>query len=100
MTTTTPIPETLMYPKETSRITEADLDDLLLFCVRNEASDITLQTGDQVVADIHGRLRRVTCHKLSHSEVDAVVNLIYGANGTEQILAGTEAFLATYLLQT
>lgn len=81
---------TLKYPGETARITEADLDELLLFCVRNEASDITLQTGDQVVADIHGRLRRVTDHKLSHSEVAGLLNAIYGANGTAQILSGKD----------
>ncbi|MFA6037389.1 MAG: ATPase, T2SS/T4P/T4SS family [Legionellales bacterium] len=90
MTERAAIATELKYPKETSRITEADLDDLLLFCVRNEASDITLQTGDQVVADIHGRLRRVTSHKLSHSEVAALLNLIYGANGTAQILSGKD----------
>jgi defect-in-organelle-trafficking protein DotB len=88
--TTTTAETTLKYPKETARITEADLDDLLLFCVRNEASDITLQTGDQVVADIHGRLRRVTDHKLSHSEVAGLLNAIYGANGTAQILSGKD----------
>ncbi len=82
--------DVIKYPNEPTRITEADLDSLLLFCVRNEASDITLQTGDQVVVDIHGRLRRVTEHKLTNSEVAGLLNAIYGANGTAQILSGKD----------
>jgi len=50
----------LMYPNEPSRFTGHDLDALLLFCVNHEASDITLQTNERVLADIHGRLYRVS----------------------------------------
>lgn len=80
----------LMYPNEPSRFTAHDLDALLLFCIQNEASDITLQTNDKVIADIHGRIYRISQHKLSNNEVGELLNKIYGANGTAQILSGTD----------
>lgn len=80
----------LLYPKEPSRFTALDLDDLLLFCVRNHVSDITLQTNDKVIADVHGRIYRITQHKLSNTEVSELLNKIYGANGTAQILSGRD----------
>lgn len=80
----------LVYPHEPSRFSGRDLDELLLFCVRNEASDVTLQTGEKVIADIHGRLYRVTSHELSNSEVGDLLNHIYGANGTAIILGGKD----------
>ncbi|MFI4954511.1 MAG: ATPase, T2SS/T4P/T4SS family [Gammaproteobacteria bacterium] len=83
-------PSALQYPQEPSRFLPTDLDTLLLFCVQHEASDITLQTGDRVIADIHGRLHRITEHQLSNSEVSELLNHIYGANGTAQILSGRD----------
>jgi defect in organelle trafficking protein DotB len=82
--------QALMYPNEPSRFTGHDLDALLLFCIKNGASDITLQTNDRVIADIHGRLYRVSQHTLSNSEVGELLNTIYGANGTAQIMSGTD----------
>lgn len=79
-----------LFPNEPSRFLPNDLDALLLFCVQNEASDITLQTGDKVIADIHGRLYRVSQHELSNAEVGELLNHIYGANGTAQILSGRD----------
>lgn len=80
----------LMYPNEPSRFTAHDLDALLLFCVKHDASDITLQSNDNVIADIHGRIYRITQHTLSNSEVGELLNTIYGANGTAQIMSGTD----------
>lgn len=80
----------LLYPHEPSRFTSLDLDELLLFCVRHQASDITLQTNDKVIADVHGRIYRITQHKLSNTEVSELLNKIYGANGTAQILSGRD----------
>lgn len=80
----------LIWPNEPSRLTKTELDRLLLFCVEQGASDVTLQTGHKVTADIHGRLLPVTMRKLIHAEVGEMLNLIYGPNGTTQILTGTD----------
>ena len=83
-------PDTLRYPNEPNRFLPDDLDALLLFCVQHSASDITLQTGERVIADIYGRLHRISQHNLSNAEVSELLNHIYGANGTAQILGGRD----------
>jgi defect-in-organelle-trafficking protein DotB len=54
------------------------------------ASDITLQTGERVFAESYGRLLRITQRKLSNTEVSETLNLIYGPNGSAQILSGVD----------
>lgn len=77
-------------PNEPLKFTGNDLESLLEFCSRIGASDITLQTAEPVVAEIRGRLHKITRHKLSTSEVGELLNAIYGANGTTQILSGRD----------
>ena len=80
----------LLFPDEPARFSHRDFDRLLNFCVQNQASDITLQSGDRIMVDIHGRLQRVTKRDLTHSEVSDILNAIYGANGVAQILSGVD----------
>jgi defect in organelle trafficking protein DotB len=78
------------YPKEPQRFTPLDLDYLLEYCSKIGASDITLQTAEPVVVEVHGKLYKITKHKLSNTEVGDLLNAIYGPNGTTQILSGTD----------
>ena len=80
----------LIYPKEPSRFEPKHLDDLLVFCHRINASDLTLQTGSPIVAEIYGRLCRITRRELSSAEVGDLLNAIYGPNGTTQIMRGQD----------
>lgn len=75
-------------PNEPIRFTPEFMNQLLVHCHRLNASDITLQTGEPIFAEIYGRLVRVTNRKLSNTEVSEVINAIYGPNGTTQILSG------------
>ena len=70
--------------------TAACLAQLLIHCQKLAASDITLQTGEPVFAEVYGRLLRITQRKLSNSEVAEILNLIYGPNGSAQILSGVD----------
>lgn len=79
-----------LLPDEPVRFTTEALDRMLLHCVRLEASDITIQTNSQVMAEIHGRLYNVTTRKISNTEVGDMLNAIYGANGTTQIFSGKD----------
>jgi defect in organelle trafficking protein DotB len=79
-----------LYPREPLRFAGTDVDSLLEYCSKLGASDITLQSSEPVVAEIHGRLYKVTKHKLSTSEVGDMLNAIYGPNGTTQILSGQD----------
>lgn len=70
--------------------TAACLTQLLIHCHQLAASDITLQTGEPVFAELYGRLLRITQRKLSNTEVAEILNLIYGPNGSAQILSGVD----------
>ncbi len=77
-----------LLPDEPNRFMPKDLDRLLIHCQNLNASDITLQTGECVFAEIYGRLYHMTNRKLSNTEVGEMLNAIYGPNGTTQILSG------------
>tara|TARA_A100001015_G_C15016298_1_gene725692 strand:- start:999 stop:2126 length:1128 start_codon:yes stop_codon:yes gene_type:complete len=70
--------------------TAQDLDNILSHCCEFDASDITIQSGEPVVAEIYGRLYKVTQRPLTNSEVGQLLNAIYGANGTTQLLSGID----------
>lgn len=79
-----------LYPDEPSRFTPENFDGLLAFTTNLNASDITLQTNEEVVAEIFGRLYKVTKRKLTNTEVGDLLNSIYGPNGTTQLLSGQD----------
>ena len=78
------------YPKEPSRFEPKHIDDLLVFGHRIEASDITIQTGSPIVAEIYGQIHKITRKTLSNAEVGDLLNAIYGPNGTIQIMRGND----------
>lgn len=82
--------ENFTFPNEPLRFTPPETDRLLAFCQQLGASDITIQTGESVFAEVYGRLYRVTHRKLSNTEVGEILNSIYGPNGTTQILSGSD----------
>lgn len=79
-----------LLSNEPVRFTPAELDRVLLHCVKLDASDITFQTNMAVMAEIHGHIIPVTIRKLSNTEVGDLLNSIYGANATTQILSGKD----------
>lgn len=90
MAESTPLNNTLLFSNEPARFTEVEFDRLLHFCVENDTSDITIQSYDKVLAEIQGRLCRITKRELTHTEVCDILNTIYGSNGVAQILSGTD----------
>src|SRR3989338_3368021 len=82
--------EHYFMPDEPLRLLPGDFEHLLLFCESLQASDITLQKGQYVFAEVYGRLLQISCRKLTNAEVGELLNAIYGANGTAQILSGRD----------
>ena len=78
------------YPNEPSRFEPKHLDDLLVFCHRINASDITLQSNSTVITEIYGRIHKITNRELTNSEVGDLLNAIYGPNGTTQLMRGQD----------
>lgn len=79
-----------LFPHEPIRLSPDIAENILIHCVKLGASDITLQTGEPIFAEIYGRLKKVTRRRLSNTEVGEVINHIYGPNGTTQLLSGKD----------
>lgn len=82
--------EEFLLPNEPTRFSQDSLDALLEHCESFNTSDITLQSGEVIYAEIYGRLRQITRRGLSNTEVGDLLNAIYGPNGTAQILSGRD----------
>lgn len=79
-----------LFPQEPIRLSIETMDQILIHCVKNNASDITIQTNEPIFAEIFGRLKKVTRRKLSNTEVGEIINAMYGPNGTTQIMSGKD----------
>src|SRR3990167_57614 len=79
-----------LYPNEPSRFEPKHIDNLLVYCHHLGASDITIQTGSPIIAEVYGRILKITRRELSNAEVSDLLNAIYGPNGTTQIMRGED----------
>ncbi|MCP8352361.1 Dot/Icm type IV secretion system ATPase DotB [Gammaproteobacteria bacterium Comchoano-2] len=75
---------------EPGRFSEPDLNIILEHCAKFEVSDITIQTGEMIIMEEYGKLKRITRKVLSNAEVGDLLNGIYGANGTTRLLSGED----------
>ncbi len=82
--------EEYLMPDEPIRFTKEELDRMVVYCYKLSASDITIQTNEPIIAEVHGRLLKITKRKLSNTEVGEALNIIYGPNGTTQLLSGKD----------
>lgn len=79
-----------LLPNEPMRITGNDLDAILEHCTSLETSDITIQSNQPIICEIHGKLAPVTKKVLNHSEVVLLLNTLYGPNGSTMIMSGND----------
>lgn len=79
-----------LFPNEPVRLNLDNVNEILIHCVKQGASDITLQTDESIVAEIYGKLKKVTRRRLSNTEVGEVINLMYGPNATTIIMSGKD----------
>lgn len=69
---------------------EHELKRLLIWCVKNKVSDITIQSGEPVWCDIGGEKERVTRKVITHPEVTRICQIIYGDNAPAELNQGTD----------
>jgi defect-in-organelle-trafficking protein DotB len=79
-----------LFQPEPVRLTIESTNEILIHCVKLGASDITLQTGEPIIAEVFGRLKKVTRRRLSNTEVGEVLNAMYGPNATTLIMSGKD----------
>lgn len=75
---------------EPTRFSPLFMDKMLEHTARLNASDITIQTGDPIYAEVYGKLLRITNRNLSNTELGDLINAIYGPNATTQLLSGKD----------
>lgn len=80
----------IKYPNEPNRFTANDVEPFIIWCVENDASDITIQNEEAVFCEIHGKKLRVTKRRLSKSEVSDIIGFIYKSDGALARLNGGE----------
>lgn len=80
----------MQLPNEPARFTSFNMDAMLEFTTGLQASDVTIQTGTPIMAEIYGRLIQITNRRLSNAEVSDMINYIYGPNATTQLLSGKD----------
>ncbi|MFI4918972.1 MAG: Dot/Icm type IV secretion system ATPase DotB [Legionellales bacterium] len=75
---------------EPTRFNPIFLDKMLEHTANLDASDITIQTGEPIYAEIYGKLFKITNRRLSNTELGDLINSIYGPNATTQLLSGKD----------
>lgn len=81
---------TNLMPEEPTRFTPAFMDKMLEHTEKLNASDVTIQTGSPIFAEVYGRLLKITNRNLSNTEVGDLINSVYGPNATTQLLSGKD----------
>lgn len=82
--------ESYIIPGEPTRFTPAFMEKMLEYTSSLDASDITIQTGEPIRAEVFGRLLQITNRSLSNTEVGDLINTIYGPNAVTQLLSGQD----------
>jgi defect-in-organelle-trafficking protein DotB len=78
------------YPDEPSRFTEDLVDPLLLWCVKQNSSDITIQSDRPVYNEIHGALYPGTFRKIDAADMAVFLSKIYGPEALARLASGRD----------
>lgn len=79
-----------LYPNEPSRFHRKDVEKLFVWAFEQGASDIFIATAENIILDIHGKLHRVTKHRLDHTEALEILVAMYGSETAKAKLAGDD----------
>ncbi len=82
------------YPNESMRLQDAEVDELLLWCVKQKSSDISFQSDRPLYNDIAGTLRPGTKRPLDSADMAVLLTRIYGADALARLASGTDLDLS------
>lgn len=78
------------WPEEPDRFTEDKIDPFLLWCVKQNASDITIQSDRQVYNEIDGVLYPATYRNLDAVDMATILTKIYGPEAQARLASGRD----------
>lgn len=90
----TGIPAMDMWPDEPPRIRIDVVDDMILWCVMQRASDITIQSDRQTYIEVDGKLFPVTRRSIDSADIAAFVTKMYGLDAMAALTAGKDLDLS------
>lgn len=82
------------WPDEPTRFAEDHVDPFLLWCVKKNASDITIQSDRPVYTEIHGTLYPATFRALDAADMAVILTRIYGPEALARLASGTDLDLS------
>jgi defect-in-organelle-trafficking protein DotB len=82
------------WPGEPDRILEHHVDQLLMWCVKKGASDITFQSNRAVYSELAGALYPSTYRSLDAADLTAVITKLYGTEALAILAGGTDIDLS------
>ncbi|HVY13213.1 MAG TPA: ATPase, T2SS/T4P/T4SS family [Alphaproteobacteria bacterium] len=83
-----------MWPDEPPRIRMELVDDLILWCVLQRASDITIQSDRPTYIEVDGTLFPVTRRSIDSADIAAFVTKMYGLDAMAALTAGKDLDLS------
>jgi defect-in-organelle-trafficking protein DotB len=82
------------WPEEPARLRASDVDELILWCVNQKSSDISIQTDRPVFIEVHGTLKPATRRIMDSADVNVVLERIYGPEALSQLAGGRDLDLS------
>lgn len=82
------------WPDEPLRIQEDHVDDLLLWCVKRKATDISIQTDRPIVIEVDGVLYPITRRNMDSADLTNILMKIYGPDALAKLASGTDLDLS------
>ncbi len=87
----------LVYPGEPARFTRRDIEPFFVWSAEQGASDISIQTGENIFLEVHGKKLRVTKRKMTQAEVMDIVVALFDSTSATGALAGTSPLDFAYV---
>ncbi len=78
------------WPNEPQRFTQDDVDDFLLWCVKQNSSDVTIQSERPVYNEISGELHPATYRNLDAADMAVFLEKLYGAEAQARLASGRD----------
>jgi defect-in-organelle-trafficking protein DotB len=82
------------WPDEPPRLRVDDIDNLILWCVQQRSSDISIQSDRPVYIEIDGELRPATRRPMDAADLNVVLERLYGAEAMAQLAGGRDLDLS------
>lgn len=82
--------EAQTYPDEPLRFATDHIDPFLLWCVKQNASDITIQSERQIYNEIHGRLYPALVRHIDAADMAVFLHRIYGPEAQARLASAKD----------